>query len=312
MSNATDRFLSRKWGVMNHYLNGMQNGNLKDRNPTAKITDWNTCVNEFDTEKLAYNLHKMGAGYYLFTLMQGTKYICAPNATFDKYAGTNPGEACSLRDLPADLIKAFKKYDIDLFLYYTGDGPHLSTDLKPDLQLGNPRGTVTQEYVEKWTEVLHEFSERYGTDVKGWWIDGAYRWLGLTDEYLAYFHRAIKAGNPDAVTAFNVLGTGRYGKGFAGEEYVAGERNDFDMYPIERLTDGKQSHILAPLGILPENMGGGAWAYGGCKRNREYMLNYIKGANAAGAPVTVDIVVYRDGSFDKEQQELLEWVGQRL
>ncbi len=312
MSKATDRFLSKKWGVFNHYLIGMQNGSSPDRNPSGKITDWNTCVEEFDTEKLAFNLNKMGAGYYILTLMQGDKHICAPNATFDKYAGTKPGEACSLRDLPADIIRSLKKYDIDLFLYYTGDGPYRSTELKPDLQIGNPQTPVTVEFVTKWSEVMQEFAERYGTDLKGWWIDGCYRWFGYSDELLEYYHRAAKAGNPDAMIATNVKGTSNYGIGLATEEFIAGERNDFDMIAVDRIVDGTQSHYLAPLGILPPGVGGGAWACGGVNRSKEYMLDFIKKSNAVGTPVSVDILVYRDGSFNKEQQELLEWVGKNL
>ena len=244
--------------------------------------------------------------------MQGDKIFCSPNATFDKYAGTKPGEACSTRDLPADIIRELKKYDIDMFLYFTGDGPYRSTELKPDLLIGNPQQPVTDEFVEKWTEVMREYAERYGEDVKGWWIDGCYRWLGYTDERLEYYRRAAKAGNPEAIIATNVNGTGRYGIGLSTEEYIAGERNNFDTLPVSRLVDGTQSHILAPLGVLPKGMGGGPWAFSGCQRTKEYMLDFIKKANDIGCPVTVDIQVYRDGSFNKEQQDLLEWVGNRL
>ena len=72
MSKATDRFLSRKWGVFNHYLYSVQNGDNILRNPSGVIMDWNEHINCFDAEKLAFNLNKMGAGYYMFTLMQKT------------------------------------------------------------------------------------------------------------------------------------------------------------------------------------------------------------------------------------------------
>ena len=64
MSKASERFAAAKWGVFNHYLEGMQNGKGALRNPSGRITGWSEAVNEFDAEKLAYNLHKMGAGYY--------------------------------------------------------------------------------------------------------------------------------------------------------------------------------------------------------------------------------------------------------
>lgn len=116
---ALDRFSKRGYGVFNHYMNPMQNGGWEVRNPSGRITDWSSAVEEFDTEKLAYALHKMGAGYYCITMMQSTKYMCAPNETFDRMSGTKPGEACCKRDLPADLYAALSKYDIDLFLYRT-------------------------------------------------------------------------------------------------------------------------------------------------------------------------------------------------
>lgn len=56
--------------------------------------------------------------------MHGKRYMCSPNSTYDKIGELNPGEACSVRDLPMDLYKALSKYGIDLYLYYTGDGPH--------------------------------------------------------------------------------------------------------------------------------------------------------------------------------------------
>ncbi len=216
-----------------------------------------------------------------------------------------------MRDLPADIIKALKKYDIDFFLYFTGDGPYASEELNPDLLIGNPQKPVTEPFVQKWAEVMQEYAERYGTDVKGWWIDGC--WFGYNDELMGYYHRAAKAGNPDSMIATNVRGTTRYGVGLSTEEYVAGERNDFDMLPVSRIVDGAQSHILAPIGILPDGVEAyGGWAHCGTVRTKEYMLDYIKKANAIGTPVTVDMQVYRDGSFNEEQQALLEWVGKRL
>lgn len=308
-----DNFLAKKWGVFNHYLKPMQNGGLKDRNPSGRITDWNTCVNEFDTEKLAYNLHKMGAGYYMITVNQATKYMCAPNATFDKIIGAKPGEACSLRDLPADIHKSLSKYGIDLFLYMCSNGPWLEKELDGNvIFLDNPRRHVDDAFVENWAAVMQEYSERYGDKVKGWWIDSCYKSVGFNDEHLKIFHKALKSGNPDALIAFNVRGTTRYGRGCSLEEYVCGELNDFDKLPIDRYADGAQGHILAPLGILPDWAGGGAWAFPGCCRSKEHMLNYIRRANEIGVPVSVDIVVYRDGSFQDEQQELLTYVGHNL
>ena len=50
----------------------------------------------------------------------------------------------------------------------------------------------------------------------------------------------------------------------------------------------------------------------GLKRSREELLDYIGRAKKIGIPISVDIAVYRDVSFDPEQQEALSFVGRNL
>ena len=38
--------------------------------------------------------------------MQGSRFMLGPNAAYDEIAGTQPGAACSRRDLVAELIDA--------------------------------------------------------------------------------------------------------------------------------------------------------------------------------------------------------------
>lgn len=313
MSKATDRLLSKRFGVFNHYLFGMQNGSGKERNPKGIITSWNECVDEFDTDKLAYQLHQMGAGYYCITLMQGTKYMIAPNETFDRIGGTNPGEACSLRDLPEDLYRSLSKYDIDLYLYYTGDGPYLTKGVGDRFGMPDPRIKVTDQFVSNWAAVLEEYAVRYGDKVKGWWVDGCYEFLGYNNENLSVYYKAAKVGNPDSLVAFNNGINPTLQIDYSVEDITCGEFNDFIYIPESRYIDGVQTHMLIPLGVFPDNTyGGGAWGFPGCKRDKEYMLDFIRKSNAVGTPVTVDIFVRRDGSFDPEQMELLSYVGKNL
>ncbi len=317
-SEALERFSKRGFGVFNHYMNPMQNGDWPVRNPSGRITDWSTAVEEFDTEKLAYHLHQMGAGYYCITMMQSTKYMCAPNETFDRMSGTKPGEACCRRDLPADLYAALSKYDIDLFLYYSADGPIWATDIKPTLVIGDGShnlntGKVNEEFVANWAAVMQEWAERYGSRVKGWWIDRCYGEIGYTDALLEYYHRAAKAGNPDSLIACNKMGTSKCAPGLSTEEFTCGERLDFVNLPESRFVDGVQAHLLIPLGVHPGNGDRGhTWCMPGLKRSKEELLDYIGRARQIGIPISVDIAVYRDGSFDPEQQEALSFVGRNL
>ncbi|MDR2617962.1 MAG: hypothetical protein LBC62_03735, partial [Treponema sp.] len=119
--NPKDWFRDQKWGVFTHYLYSCQNNPARVVNQGAGQTNWNECVNALDVERLAAQLAEAGAHYLMFTVTQCTRYLCAPNETYDRIIGTKPGEACSTRDLIADLIKALDRYGISLFLYYTGD-----------------------------------------------------------------------------------------------------------------------------------------------------------------------------------------------
>lgn len=196
----------KKWGVMVHWLHDQKEysqGNLFE----PEIT-WEECVNGFDVKTFAETLHSLNAGYLIFTVMQGDRYMCAPNEAFDKIAGYTPGEACSRRDLIAEIANELETYGIKLILYFTGDGPY------KDKQAGNAFGIrsgelsaerlpVSRDFVRKWASVLEEYAVRYGDKVSGWWIDGCYSHLGYCDELLGIYKQAIQNGNPGAIAAFN-------------------------------------------------------------------------------------------------------------
>ena len=316
--NAKDRFYEHKWGVFNHYLSVLQNNPICS-NSYGKETDWNTLVNEFDVERVAKTLHEIGAGYYVITVMQGTKYMIAPNKAFDEIAGTKPGEACSTRDLILDLAEALQKYDIDLFLYFTGDGPYKNHPEGDRFGFVEPRNVgVTKPFVEKWASVLEEYAVRYGDKVKGWWIDGCYKdYFKYTDELLEIYYKACKKGNPNALVSLNNgVGEGDIIAGYKYEDFLCGEQGDFTVIPKQRFYGNAQAHILAPLGVPPdsalEDMMGPGWGCFGVKRSKEYLADYVKRVHQAGGVVTFDIGVYRDGKYDPAQVEVLKYIGQQL
>lgn len=313
MENFIERLKTKKWGVFHHYLRSMFTDPQSFRNLNFGAPDWNGCVELFDTEKLAYSLNKMGAGYYFITLMQGSEYMMAPNETFDKIAGTKPGEACSRRDLPLDLYKSLSKYDIDLCLYYTGDGPHRSQYSE---KFGHTFGKdkfVSREFVEKWASVLEEYSERYGDKVKAWWIDGAYiDALGYNEDLFSLYHNAIHKGEPRAAVAFNNGYRSAFGKTYSKQEFSAGEFNYFGPTPTKEEAALTVPHTLTPLGYTP---GGEEWqGYGarGVKYTPDFAIDYIQTINKMGGIVTIDAAANIDGSFDPEQEGFLRYVGARM
>jgi len=316
---AKESFYNRKWGVFNHYICSIQN-NPDTENSYGRQTSWDEAVREFDTEILAKTLHEMGAGYYIIVIMQGSKYMIAPNATFDKIAGTKPGEACSTRDLISDLYSSLSKYDIDLFLYFTGDGPYKNHPEGDRFGFVEPRGDgVTMPFVERWASVLEEYAVRYGDKIKGWWIDGVFDTFKYTNELMKPYYDACKKGNPEALVAFNNGGwwNDYFEKWYEHEDFIAGERNDFDIVPDRRFYDGAQAHVLAPVGLSRLDIEAPkrytqSWGSFGLKHTKEYLADYLKRANEVGAVVTFDMGLYRDGKLDPIQVDAITYAAKGI
>lgn len=301
--SRTARLHDAKWGVFNHFLAWN----------CSTSEDWNRRVDGLDVEKVADQLARCGAKFYFFTVMQGRAFLCAPNATFDRIAGTRPGEACSRRDLPAELAAALGKRGIDLYLYYTGDGPYQDEKTGSRFGFTEPRTRgVTRPFVEKWAAVLEEYAVRYGERVKGWWIDGCYAdRFRYTDELLCLYADAVRRGNPKALVAMNDGVKPVLAKHCSRDTFTCGEFNDFVTLPGGRFVDGAQAFALIPLGVSRDGTPWGSWAQKGCKRSADYVADYVHLFNRGGGAVAIDVLIHPDGSFEPDQMAVLEAVGRR-
>ncbi|MBO5110295.1 MAG: hypothetical protein J6D21_06215 [Clostridia bacterium] len=299
-TSFADRFYEKKWGVFCHFLFDPPGGShLKER---LSELPWDTRVSMVDTDKLAAALHEMGAGYFFITLMQGRKYMAAPNATYDRIAGTKPGEACPHRDLIEDLYTSLSRYGIDLYLYYTGDGPYIDREVGERFGFVEPRKDVSEDFVRKWASVLDEYARRYKGKVRGWWIDGCYPYFGYTTELLTIYHDTLKAVDPDCGIAFNVHGVkDELIKNHPLEDFTPGEFNSPYYVPKARFIDGAQAHLLMPVGPM--------WGTPGCTYTREQMADYVRRVREAGGIPTFDVLILPDGSFDPAQQDALTLRG---
>ena len=156
IQSKLDRFQSKKWGIFYHFLG--------DHDSEA----WNKRVNNADVNLWAEQLAELGCGFMGITMMQVTRLMLAPNEAYNRITGYKPGEACAERDLVIELSDALKKYDIDLMLYYTGDGPCRDINHIADKAFGftttvpvkidgkwhceyTPR-YVPESFVDKWCE----------------------------------------------------------------------------------------------------------------------------------------------------------------
>jgi hypothetical protein len=300
MNPNTDWLQKAGYGVFVHYLAGLQN-NPDHVASLGKQTSWDECVREFDTERFADTMAEVGAGYVIFTVMQIQRFMIAPNATFDRITGYQPGEACATRDLIEDLYQSLSRRHIPLMLYYTGDGPRADPKAAPAFGWQQP---VTTEFVAKWASVAQEYGERYGDKVVGYWVDGCYPWIGYDDEKLALFAKALKAGNPKRIIAFNRGVDPQVMSYTPHEDYTCGEQNRFFDMPVERWLDGEQWHILSYMGT--------GWAQPGTQYTKRELAEYVFDVNQRGGVVSIDVMLFRDGSLDRSQVEMLKAVRHEL
>lgn len=315
MEHITDRLYNKKWGVFNHYLYGR----AKDAGMS-----WCDAVNSIDVKKIADQLEEIGAGYYFITLCQGTRYVLAPNKTYERITDAKPFDAIPERDVVSELYDELSARGIDLYLYFPSDGPHDDAEFGPklgfsyniseayDMEKGILRpyseNTILTEkklndkFIENWSSVLKEYAERYGDKICGWWLDGYYDYFGYNQVRMKPFYDVIKKANPNAIVAFNGGVMDYTRKYYENADYTAGEFNDLFYIPPKRFTDdGAQNHILAPLGST--------WGKPDVMHDNEYMRKYISDVNKNGGVVTVDISIRHDGSFEPEQMKALMLKG---
>ena len=304
-ARRTQWFREAAFGIMVHYLADSEVSMTRadDIHSSGVKRDWNACIDAFDVERFADEMKRAGAGYVMFSLLQCSRFVAAPNAEYDAWFGLKPGEACANRDLPMELADALAKRGIPLMLYFTGDGPNLDSKLRTRGGFATP---IPDAWVDRWAKVLECFSVRYGRKVKGWWIDGCYVKLGnygYTPEKLRKYERAIRKGNPDAIIAFNRaedIPKTVVDPYVPFQDYTAGEKNDFVLPHSGRFVEGQQWHTLTFLGEY--------WGRPGLRLDPKSLAEYLYLANRAGGTVTLDVMCYWDGGLERSHIDALSGV----
>ena len=275
----TDWFSRAGYGLFVHFL------------PSGP--DFQHAVNAFDVNAFAQDCADAGAGYVFITLGQNSGYHCAPNPTYDRFGGFNPGERSSVRDLPMELANALVRHRIPLMLYVSGDAP--AEDSLTARKLGatnmvrNENGenwTYNPVLVSRWAEVIRAWSDHYGPKVAGWWVDGCYAKSHFADAYGQTYAKALKHGNPKAIVALN---SGmHYESVSSAQDYLAGEERYLRTgYCPGRWHNGAQWH---ELGFLGKDWGSGE---PGCSAAQ--LIDYLKtSVTPNGGVLTMDVRL--DGS----------------
>jgi hypothetical protein len=225
----TEWFRKAEYGFFFHFLNS---GSALHP-PSGKATkvflsseEWNAQVNRFDVKRMAEQLHELRAGYAFLTVGQNSGYFCAPNKTYDEIMGlSGKNSKCSERDLVAEFSDELAKYNIPLLAYTTTQAPGFDLDAVQKLKSIPPWncnancGNYEQvkrfagsdprlkEFQLMWNAIHAEWMRRWGTKVRGWWVDGCY----FAEQMYKHpdppngdsFADALRTNNPDALIAFN-------------------------------------------------------------------------------------------------------------
>jgi hypothetical protein len=321
MRANTDWFHACKWGVFTHFL-----GRTTD-SPEA----WQARVDAFDVPGLVAQLIEVGAPYYGITIGQNSGHYCAPNATYDRLVGHTPSK-CSRRDLIAEIADALAPHGIALMAYLPSGAPDqdkVACD-KLDWRWGFSgewgsalTGERLVDFQRNWEAVIREWSLRWGDRVKAWWIDGCY----FADQMyrhpdapnFASFAAALKAGNPDALVAFNPGVFSPVRCHWEGEDYTAGELSgdlvvggfgfgDNPAYcnfgPYGRFVDGAQFHVLNFLGEW--------WLHGQPRFPDLLAAGYTQYIVQHGGGVTWDVPITDGGHIPEPFVRQLKVIGEAV
>lgn len=277
-SHKTDWMFKAKVGMSTHFF------------ATQPKTALNRLAEQFQAEKVAEQAAEAGAGWFLFTLHHQQWAFMAPNSTYDRLMGNS--DQTAERDVPAALYKALAPKGIKLMLYV-----NLRLDpgsaCPPAVRTAMGGWPPSDKLIANVAAVYRELSIRYGENVAGWWVDGV--WMGAyknsphREQWFAAIAEALRAGNPDALVAFNpgrieTYGMIRYSPQndyTAGEHGMAGSYDKLTFVPQSRWVDGAQCHVWTFLG---EN-----WQTSGLRFDDTLICDYARRVIAGGGVLTLEV-----------------------
>lgn len=224
-------------------------------------------------------------------MYQNGGWFNGPNDEYDQALGYKRGYRTSTRDLPMEMADALAKRNISMFIYVTAQPP--CCDANAQRTFGFSTGLDDQKYTleaaEKWNRVLRWWSIHYGEKVAGWWGDASYPWRDFNEEIAALYREGLRAGNPNAVVAFN---SGVKGPEWLTSDYTAGEVYEpFDEtgtdFSREENRATQKGHILTFLGE--------DWGVPGLRSYAELWIPWGQNIAATGTALTFDLGLNSDG-----------------
>ncbi|TWT80423.1 hypothetical protein CA13_18390 [Planctomycetes bacterium CA13] len=164
---------------------------------------------EFDVQKMMDQIKVLDtAAWVQINLTQGANgsFYTSPHAELAKHVSPN---IVPQRDLFGETLRALNEQGFKVIVYFATEGPTMGKH--PDQAMPGVidnwksyakscQLTPNQAVAEI---IVKEYSLRYGTKIAGWWFDHAkYGEIKLLE-------KAARAGNPEAVLAFNMGGSSK-------------------------------------------------------------------------------------------------------
>jgi hypothetical protein len=238
--HRADWMAAGSYGVMVHYL-----VTPRGESRAEKTADFNRIVDAFDLDGFLEQFAAAGADWLIFTIGQNTNYYCSPNPWLDE---RRPGHT-SNRDLILELGTRLRALDKRLILYLPAEAFGLCPELREAFRFTS---ADPGEHLRCYQQFVAEYSRKMRGLYDGWWFDGCYDHVR---EQFAWdwngWLAAARAGNPDAITAFNdaAFCVGRIKPITPLEEYHAGE--------VHMLENGKiRTDFIDPEGDIVQTADG--------------------------------------------------------
>lgn len=273
-----DWFRTARYGVMVHWTPQTQ----PRHGPPKAFPE---AVQDFDARAWAEMIQQTGASYVVFTAVHGWQWWPAPIRAVERVL---PGRTCR-RDLIGDIADELDQRGIKLILYYHHGTGDYRWSKASGFYSKNKRRFFTNEI-----SILTEAGHRYGRKVAGWWFDDRYPLQPFEE-----LNQAAKAGNPDRIVAFNswiLPKLTEFQDYYAGENgprlprlpgkwYFTGKGPQSGLQPHALIClDDNWNHTAPESPISPPLFA-----------DRD-LIACVQDANAKGAPLTLNIGVYQDGT----------------
>ena len=327
VENPRVQWMKGKYGVMVHWLFlGYDGGKTENIDKTA---------NSFDLDAFMKCFDATGAEWLIFTIGQNTGAYASPNSVIDKYCG--PGHT-SKRDLVLEIAKAVHERG-KKFIAYAPCEVRGNKSMRDGMAWNDDIQDNKAEFQKRYTDMLREWSVRYGKYCDGWWIDGAYGDIAPHMDW-DLWHKALRAGNPNAVVTFNpgIITTNRIALLHPDHDYIAGEvvvlvdgkirggRNNTDpqaFMPQSGYYGGTKTlwHVLFPMdSFWGAYSNWSEWAFVPWKcedvsksrkihppvYSKKNFWKFLDGMSKVGAAVTVNMGVTPEGHLSQESIKMFK------